>query len=69
MALSEIPAVESAKQIQQKMTKKEHELEVEVDAREIRKHGHLAKEGRPNAYETLVQGLVDNVKILIRSVE
>lgn len=48
-------------------TKKEHELEVEVEGEEIRKHGLLAKDKKPNSYEQLVKGFVDNVRVLVRT--
>ena len=46
--------------------KKTHEMEVEVDAVKLRQHASLLKEGRPNAYEQLVKGLVDNCVLLMR---
>lgn len=52
----------------QKNTKKEHELEVEVDGEEIRKQGLMARDKRPNSYEQLVKGFVDNVRVLIRAI-
>lgn len=45
---------------------KEHELEIEVASAEVRKQGLLAKDGRPNDYESLIKGFVDNVRLLAR---
>ena len=46
---------------------REHELEVELSADEIRKQGGLVAEcNLDNKYEEMVRGFVDNVKILIR---
>lgn len=35
---------------------------------EIRKHGLLARDKKPNSYEQLVKGFVDNVRVLIRAI-
>lgn len=48
------------------MSKKEHELEVEVSGKEVRKQGQLAQQNKQNAYEPLIRGFVDNVRVLIR---
>jgi len=40
-----------------------------VSGEEIIKHGNLAKERKPNAYESLVRGFVDNVRVLIRAID
>ena len=48
-------------------SKKEHELEVEVSSQELRHQGLLAREGKPNMYQELVKGFVDNVRLLARS--
>ena len=45
---------------------KEHELEVEVSAAEIRKQGILLRTGQANQYSDVIQGFVDNVRILAR---
>lgn len=45
---------------------KEHELEVEVSGEELRKHGRLANHSKPNAYEYIVRGFVDNVRYIVR---
>lgn len=45
---------------------KEHELEIEVSSADIRKHGQLVLEQKPNGYEDLVKGFVDNVRLLVR---
>ena len=47
--------------------KKEHELEVEVSSQELRHQGLLARDGKPNMYQELVKGFVDNVRLLARS--
>ncbi|KAI9774227.1 MAG: mRNA-capping enzyme subunit beta [Geoglossum umbratile] len=46
---------------------KEHELEVEVSAAEIRKQGQLARDTGSSAYEDLVKGFIDNVRVLVRA--
>lgn len=46
---------------------KTHELEIEVSSAEIRKQGLLAKEGLPNDYERLIEGFVNNVRILVKN--
>lgn len=56
-------------QVTGKSPRREHELEVEVDGAEIRKQGLMAKDKKPNSYEDLVKGLVDNVRVLIRAVQ
>ena len=50
-------------------SQKIHELEVEVDTAEVRKHGLLAKDGQANQYEELVRNLIDNVRLLTRKVQ
>lgn len=40
-----------------------------MSGQEIIKHGNLARESKPNAYESLVRGFVDNVRVLIRAIE
>jgi hypothetical protein len=56
-------------QVTDNTARKEHELEVEVSGQEIIRHGNLAREKKPNAYEYLVRGFVDNVRVLIRAIE
>ncbi|KAK6332943.1 mRNA-capping enzyme subunit beta [Orbilia javanica] len=46
--------------------KKEHELEIEVDARKVREQGRLIMERKPNGFQDLVRGFVDNVRVLAR---
>jgi hypothetical protein len=41
---------------------------VEVDGEEIRRQGVMMREKKPNSYEQLVKGFVDNVRVLIRAV-
>ncbi|KAL7620116.1 mRNA-capping enzyme subunit beta [Parahypoxylon ruwenzoriense] len=45
---------------------KEHELEIELEARSLIEHGRLLIRGEPNRYEDLVDGLVNNVRLLAR---
>ncbi|KAI1074819.1 mRNA triphosphatase CET1 [Whalleya microplaca] len=46
---------------------KEHELEVELDSRTVIQHGRLVIGGEENKYTDLVEGLVDNVRLLARN--
>ncbi|KAJ3551657.1 hypothetical protein NPX13_g11310 [Xylaria arbuscula] len=45
---------------------KEHELEIELESRVLYEHGHLLMKNEPNRYADLVDGLVDNVRVLAR---
>lgn len=45
---------------------KEHELEVELEARPLIEHGRMLMRQEPNRYEDLVDGLVNNVRLLAR---
>ncbi|KAJ8120689.1 hypothetical protein O1611_g10303 [Lasiodiplodia mahajangana] len=45
---------------------KEHELEIELESRVLYEHGHLLMKGEPNRYADLVDGLIDNVRVLAR---
>jgi len=48
---------------------KEHELEIEVSTAAIREQGLLAASGDPaNEYMKLVEGFLDNVRVLARQV-
>ncbi|KAF7503195.1 hypothetical protein GJ744_004228 [Endocarpon pusillum] len=47
-------------------SKREHELEIEISTETIRQELANLREGRPNRYEDLVRGFVDNVRILAR---
>ncbi|KAI0599109.1 CYTH-like domain-containing protein [Biscogniauxia sp. FL1348] len=47
-------------------TTKEHELEIEMDSSAVIEHGRLLMEGEPNKYTELVDGLVDNIRMLAR---
>ncbi|RQM08422.1 hypothetical protein DH86_00000448 [Scytalidium sp. 3C] len=49
-------------------TEKEHELEIEIATAAIRDQGQKAASGEPNEYLSLVEGLIDNVRVLARSV-
>ncbi|GAW23315.1 hypothetical protein ANO14919_128710 [Xylariales sp. No.14919] len=45
---------------------KEHELEIELESRVLYEHGHLLMKGEPNRYSDLVDGLIDNVRVLAK---
>ena len=45
---------------------KEHELEVEISTEQIRIQIANLQAGRPDRYEDLVRGFLDNVRILCR---
>ncbi|OTA57388.1 mRNA triphosphatase CET1 [Hypoxylon sp. EC38] len=45
---------------------KEHELEIELEARPLIDHGRMLMRGEPSRYEDLVDGLVNNVRLLAR---
>ena len=45
---------------------KEHELEIELNAEELKKQGMLLQSGAENRYADLVRGFVDNVRLLAR---
>ncbi|KAI0506670.1 CYTH-like domain-containing protein [Xylaria bambusicola] len=45
---------------------KEHELEIELDSRVLYDHGHLLMKGEPNRYTDLVDGLIDNIRVLAK---
>ncbi|RFU30352.1 hypothetical protein B7463_g5994, partial [Scytalidium lignicola] len=47
---------------------KEHELEIEIATAAVREHGQRAAAGEQNEYVTLVEGLLDNVRVLARAV-
>ncbi|KAL3425548.1 mRNA-capping enzyme subunit beta [Phlyctema vagabunda] len=47
---------------------KEHELEVEISTAAVREQGRRAAAGEANDYMKLVEGLVDNVRVLARNV-
>ena len=47
-------------------TEKEHELEVEVDPTQVIEQGRRAMEGQPNQYIEVVEGFVNNIRILAR---
>ena len=47
-------------------TEKEHELEIEVSAEEMKRQGLLLRDNQTNQYEDLVRGFADNVRILVR---
>ena len=47
-------------------TDKEHELEIELDSAKLIEQGQRVRNGEPHAYQELVTGLVDNVRILAR---
>ncbi|KAI1823306.1 CYTH-like domain-containing protein [Xylaria intraflava] len=45
---------------------KEHELEIELESRVLYEHGQLLMKGEPNRYADLVDGFIDNVRVLAR---
>lgn len=45
---------------------KEHELEIELDGPTLFDHGSRALHGEPSAYSDLVEGFVDNIRLLAR---
>lgn len=47
-------------------TEKEHELEIEVSPEMVLDQGTKAMNGAPHRYQELVEGLVDNVRVLAR---
>lgn len=47
-------------------TEKEHELEVEVDPTPLIEQGRRAIDGQPHQYVEIVEGLVNNIRILAR---
>ncbi|UNI24906.1 mRNA-capping enzyme subunit beta [Purpureocillium takamizusanense] len=47
-------------------TEKEHELEIEVSPEIVLDQGNRAMNGAPHRYQELVEGLVDNVRLLAR---
>lgn len=46
---------------------KEHELEIEVKVEDLKREGDALMKGEESRYEDMVRGLVDNVRILMRS--
>ncbi|MCJ1308854.1 mRNA-capping enzyme subunit beta [Agyrium rufum] len=51
----------------QQNAEKEHELEIEVAADEVRKQGLALQQGRTNNFQELVKGFVDNCRVLSRN--
>lgn len=47
---------------------KEHELEIEVSTAAVRDQGNRAKNGEANEYMALVEGFINNVRVLARTV-
>lgn len=47
---------------------KEHELEIELSTAVLRQQGQRAAAGQPNEYLALVDGFIDNVRLLARNV-
>ncbi|KAI1736085.1 CYTH-like domain-containing protein [Xylaria scruposa] len=48
------------------LSSKEHELEIELESRVLYEHGHMLMRGEPNRYSDLVDGFVDNVRVLAK---
>lgn len=51
-----------------KRMEKEHELEIEISAAAVRDQGQRAARNEPNEYLSLVEGMIDNVRVLQRNV-
>jgi polynucleotide 5'-triphosphatase len=49
-------------------TDKEHELEIEISTAAIREQGQRAAAGEANEYVSLVEGFLDNMRVLARAV-
>lgn len=49
-------------------TDKEHELEIELSTAAIMEQGRRAATGEPNEYVSLVEGFLDNMRVLARAV-
>jgi polynucleotide 5'-triphosphatase len=47
---------------------KEHELELELSAKEVREQGNRARSGEKHEYLALIEGMVDNIRLLARTV-
>lgn len=47
---------------------KEHELEIEISTAAVRDQGQRAARNEPNEYLSLVEGMIDNVRVLQRNV-
>lgn len=47
--------------------RKIHELEVEIDGARLKEQILLLEQKRPNAFETVVKGLMDNVALLMKA--
>jgi hypothetical protein len=47
----------------------EHELEIEISPQQVREQGQLAIARKPNQYEDLIKGFVDNIRNLVRAVK
>jgi polynucleotide 5'-triphosphatase len=50
------------------MVEKEHELEIEVSTAAIREQGMRAVSGEKNEYLALVEGMIDNIRVLSKAV-
>lgn len=48
-------------------TTKEHALEIELATLAVREQGQRAANGEPNEYLTLVEGFIDNMRVLSRA--
>lgn len=57
--------------VSQAMTRmeKEHELEIEVSTAAIREQAQLAASGHPHEYPALVEGFLDNMRLLANQVK
>jgi hypothetical protein len=60
-------SVSAANEVQNtQRTEKDHELEVEIDPTPVIEQGRRAMEGQPHQYVEVVDGLVNNIRILAR---
>lgn len=51
---------------QQGRDEKKHELEIELEAKAILDQGRRAREGQPNQYFDLVEGFLNNIRIMAK---
>lgn len=55
-----------AADLSQPNVKKIHELEIELDAEAVVDQGRRAMDGQPHNYDFLVEGFVNNIRLLSR---
>ncbi|CCU82870.1 mRNA capping nucleoside-triphosphatase,putative [Blumeria hordei DH14] len=64
--LTQVTQVVSSNQTQR--AEKDHELEVEISSEALMEQGQLAAAGKPNEYLPLVEGFLNNIRVLSRLV-